>query len=42
MRKTIMFTICITVLSFGMIDSTTTSEINYDKLMEDDKLRKRN
>ena len=40
MRKTIMFTICITVLSFGMIDSATTSEINYDKLMEDDKLRK--
>ena len=40
MRKTIMFTICITVLSFGMIDSATTSELNYDKLMEDDKLRK--
>ena len=40
MRKTIMFTICITVLSFGMIDSATTSEINYNKLMEDDKLRK--
>ena len=36
-----MFTICITVLSFGMIDSATTSEINYNKLMEDDKLRKK-
>ena len=35
-----MFTICITILSFGMIDSATTSELNYDKLMEDDKLRK--
>mgnify|MGYP003305347576 FL=1 len=40
MRKTIMFTICITILSFGMIDSATTSELNYDKLIEDDKLRK--
>ena len=40
MRKTIMFTICITVLSFGMIDSATTSELNYDKLILDDKLRK--
>ena len=40
MRKTIIFTMCITILSFGMIDSATTSDIDYNKLMEDDKLRK--
>ena len=40
MRKTIIVTMCITILSFGMIDSTTTSEINYIQLMENDELRK--
>ena len=40
MRKTIIVTMCITILSFGMIDSVTTSEINYIQLMENDRLRK--
>ena len=40
MRKTIIVTMCITILSFGMIDSQITSEINYIQLMENDRLRK--
>ena len=40
MRKTIIVTMCITILSFGMIDSATTSEINYIQLMVNDRLRK--
>ena len=40
MRKTIIATMVISILSFGMIDSATTSEsINYDKLEEKEKLR---
>ena len=41
MRKTIIATMVISILSFGMIDSATTSEsINYDKLKKEEKLRK--
>tara|TARA_B100001175_G_C19491432_1_gene632816 strand:- start:1448 stop:2038 length:591 start_codon:yes stop_codon:yes gene_type:complete len=41
MRKTIIATMVISILSFGMIDSATTSEsINYDKLEKEEKLRK--
>ena len=40
MRKTLIVTMVISILSFGMIDSATTSEsINYDKLEEKEKLR---
>ena len=40
MRKTLIATMVISILSFGMIDSATTSELyNYDKLMTEEKLR---
>ena len=40
MRKTLIATMVISILSFGMIDSATTSElINYDKLVTEEKLR---
>ena len=40
MRKTIIATMVISILSFGMIDSATTSEsINYNKLVTAEKLR---
>ena len=43
MRKTIMFTICITILSFGMIDSATTSKSSEElwiQMVEKEELRK--
>ena len=41
MRKTLIATMVISILSFGMIDSATTSELyNYDKLVTEEKLRK--
>jgi len=40
MRKTLIVTMVISILSFGMIDSATTSEsINYNKLVTAEKLR---